>query len=159
MSGCVFALAFMICSVLSTVQAFADDRHAGYYYPEPQTEENYSAPLPPMPGVSKLSRIGFITQLDQLQKKRPYAPTYHMFAKGSESQKLIIISTEAGRYDTLYRLRGLVASMTADARTSPLFAKLGSVERLNFLDLLRMVGFKQATITNGDDISHRINLL
>jgi len=105
-----------------------------------------------------MSQISQYESLDQLQKKRPYAPAYHMFAKGSEAEKLIIIATEDGRYDTLYRLRGLLASMTADARTSPLFAKLGNVERLNVLDLLHMAGFVQLTITNGDDVAHRVNL-
>ena len=161
-SGIVFvvlALIVMFSMSLSLVQpGHASDRHAGYYYPEPQSEEAYQAPTRTLPGVSRLSRVGFVTQLDQLQKKRPYAPAYHMFAKGSEAEKLIIIATEEGRYDTLYRLRGLLASMTADARTSPLFAKLGNVERLNVLDLLHMAGFKQLTITNGDDVAHRVNL-
>ncbi len=79
-----------------------------------------------------------------------------MFAKGSDAEKLIILATEDGRYDTLYRLQGLLASMTADARTSPLFAKLGHVENLNVFDLLRLAGFKQLTISNGDDVAHRV---
>lgn len=79
-----------------------------------------------------------------------------MFAKGGDAEKLIIVATTEGRYNTIFRLRGLLASMTADARLSPLFAKLGQVEQLNFFDLLRMAGFKQLTISNGDDVSHRV---
>ena len=150
MLAAVFSVSVMI------VTASANDRHAGYYYPEPATEETYKAPLPQLPGVSRLSRVGFVTQLDQLQKQKPYPPPYHMFAKGADAKKLIIVATESGRYDTLYRLRGLLASMTADARTSPLFTKLGHVEQLNFFDLLRMAGFKQLTISNGEDIAHRV---
>ncbi|MEM9333007.1 MAG: hypothetical protein AAGA53_16920 [Pseudomonadota bacterium] len=141
---------------LSVTVVYAEDRHIGYYYPDPQSEETYRAPLPELPGVSRLSRVGFVTQLDQLQKKKPYPPSYHMFAKGTDAQKLIIVATESGRYDTLFRLRGLLASMTADARTSPLFQKLGHVEQLNFFDLLRMAGFKQLTVTNGNDVAHRV---
>jgi len=151
------AVAVIFCPLLLAANASAKDRHAGYYYPAHQTEENYQAPLPKLNGVSRLSRVGFVTQLDQLQKQKPYPPTYHMFAKGGDAQKLIIVATEAGRYDTLYRLRGLLASMTADARTSPLFQKLGHVEQLNFFDLLKMAGFKQLTISNGNDISHRVS--
>ena len=152
---------FFIMVMVFLVPGFADrasagDRHAGYYYPAPQSEETYQAPLPQLPGVSRFSRVGFVTQLDQLQKQKPYPPSYHMFAKGRDAEKLIIVATESGRYDTLFRLRGLLASMTADARTSPLFKKLGHVEQLNFFDLLRMAGFKQLTVSNGNDVSHRV---
>ena len=136
--------------------AGAQDRHAGYYYPQPQSEETYQALLPVFSGVSRLSRVGFVTGLDQQQKQKPYPPVYHMFAKGADAQKLIIVGTEEGRYNTLYRLRGLLASMTADARTSPVFAKIGHVEQLNFFDLIKIVGFKELTITNGSDVSHRV---
>ncbi|MEM9278344.1 MAG: hypothetical protein AAGA76_07200, partial [Pseudomonadota bacterium] len=119
------AVFFALLIAFSPIAASAADKHAGYYYPEPQTEETYRAPLPPLNGVSRFSRVGFVTQLDQLQKKNPYPPSYHMFAKGGDAEKLIIVATESGRYDTLFRIRGLLASMTADARTSPLFQKLG----------------------------------
>ncbi|MEM7289732.1 MAG: hypothetical protein AAF412_05080 [Pseudomonadota bacterium] len=156
---CVLAL-FCATIKFGTIAYAADieasDRHVGYYYPEPQTQETYTAPLPELPGVSRLSRVGFVTQLDQQQKKKPYPPVYHMFAKGADAQKLIIVATEEGRYNTLYRMRGLLASMTADARTSPLFQKLGKIEQLNFFDLLKMAGFKQLTISNGYDFAHQI---
>ncbi len=148
--------AFVLISALFAGAALAGDRHAGYNYPEPQTEELYKSPVPPIPGVSRRSRISFIVGLDQLQKKYPYPPGYHMYAKGAESEKLIIVAVEEGRYNTLYRLRALLASMTSDARTSPLFAKIGQVERLGFYDLARMAGFKWITITNGKDIAHRV---
>ena len=136
--------------------AIANDKHVDYYYPDITSDESYQAPLPQLPGVSRLSRVGFVTQLDQLQKKRPYPPTYHMFAKGGDAEKLIIVATESGRYDTIFRLRALLASMTADARTSPLFQKLGHVEQLNFFDLLKMVGFTEMVVSNGNEISHRV---
>ena len=153
----VFSLVAALFMSMS-LPAFAEDRHVGYYYPEPQSKETYQAPLPPLPGVNRFSRVGFVTSLDQLQKQKPYPPTYHMFAKGGDAEKLIIVSTEEGRYNTLFRLRGLLASMTADARTSPLFTKIGSIEQLNFFDLLKIVGFKQLTVTNGNEISHRVTI-
>lgn len=153
------SLAFLTGSILlSGAAVYAQDRHVDYYYPEPNSSETYQAPLPQLPGVSRLSRVGFVTQLDQLQKKKPYPPAYHMFAKGGDAQKLIIVATESGRYDTLFRLRALLASMTADARVSPLFQKLGHVEQLNFLDLLKMAGFKQLTVTDGENLSHQVIL-
>ncbi len=153
----VMAFIFMVSVfVVSAAAQERKDKHAGYYYPAHQSEETYRAPLPELPGVSRRSRVGFVTQLDKLQKQRPYAPVYHMFAKGGDAQKLIIVATSSDRYNTLFRLRGLLASMTADARLSPLFAKFGHVEQLNFFDLLRMAGFKQLTISNGEDLSHRV---
>lgn len=150
----LIALAFFIAPGLAS----AEDRYVGYYYPQVVSEETYQAPLPVFSGVTRLSRVGFVTGLDQQQKQRPYPPIYHMFAKGGEAQKLIIVATEEGRYNTLFRLRGLLASMTADARTSPLFAKIGHVERLNFFDLLKVVGFKELIITNGKNVAHRVTL-
>jgi len=141
-----------------SISVSANDRHSGYYYSEPQSEETYQAPLPTFQGVNRLSRVGFVTQLDQQQKQKPYPPLYHMFAKGGDAEKLIIVATEEGRYNTLYRIRGLLASMTADARTSPLFSKIGNVEQLNFFDLLKMAGFKQLVVSNGKDVSHRVTL-
>lgn len=150
---------FFMVSVAAIIVSYglrAEDRYVGYYYPQPGTSETYQAPLPVFQGVSRLSRVGFVTGLDQIQKQKPYPPIYHMFAKGGEAQRLIIVATEEGRYNTLYRLRGLLASLTADARTSPVFTKIGSVEQLNFFDLLKLVGFEELTITNGDKISHRV---
>jgi len=150
--GSMFAFMFMPTLVN------AEDRYIGYYYPQVQSEETYQAPLPVFAGVTRLSRVGFVTGLDQEQKQRPYPPIYHMFTKGGDAHKLIIIATEEGRYNTLFRLRGLLASMTADARTSPLFAKIGSVEQLNFFDLLKVVGFKELVVSNGKDVAHRVTI-
>ncbi len=150
----IFFLLFFV--LISASGLRAEDRHAGYYYPKPLSEETYQAPLPVFQGGSRLSRVGFVTGVDQEQKKKPYPPIYHMFAKGSDAEKLIIISTEEGRYNKLYRLRGLLASITADARTSPVFAKIGHVEQLNFFDLIKIIGFQELTITNGNDVSHRV---
>jgi len=81
------AMAMFIVIVFSGVSQAAD-RHSGYYYPEPKTKETYQAPLPVFQGVSRLSRVGFVTGLDQQQKQRPYPPAYHMFAKGADAPKL-----------------------------------------------------------------------
>lgn len=151
----LFNLTFLVF-LFSSLSSHAEDRYVGYYYPQVESEETYQAPLPVFEGVTRLSRVGFVTGLDQQQKQRPYPPIYHMFAKGGDAQKLIIVATEEGRYNTLFRLRGLMASMTADARTSPIFANIGHVEQLNFFDLLKIVGFDELTITNGKDFAHRV---
>lgn len=150
-------LALAILPALS-VQAQTGDSHAGYHYPEPQTKEVYVSPLKTLPSAGKRTRIGFTVGLNARQMKRSYPPTYHLFAKGAHSQKMIIIATGPGHYDTLYRMRGLLAAMTADARTSPLFRELSAPENINFFDLAKMTGFEQITVSDGDTFSHRINL-
>ena len=139
--------------------ASADDSHAGYYYPAPQSSETYISSLNTLPNVSKRSRIGFIIGLTKQQLERGYAPTYHIFAKGYHAQKLIVVATGGDRYNTLFRLRALLAAMTSQARTSPLFAQSRQPENLNFFDLARMAGFTQITISDGDKLAHRIDLL
>ena len=149
---CIFSIFIL------TAPARADDRHAGYYYPTPQTSELFSSYFEPLAGTSKRSRIGFTVGLNAEQKKRSYAPPYHIFAKGSHAQKMIIVATGPGQYNTIYRLRALLASLSADARISPLFRELENPEDATFLDLARMVGFEIVTITDGDTIAHQIDI-
>lgn len=155
---CRMFVAAGLFAVLSASAANAAETHAGYYYPAPQTFELYVSPLPVLRDVTKLSRVGLLVGLNERQYKRGFAPGYHMFGKGEFSEKLIIVAVESGRYETLYQLRALLASMSSMARTSPLFAQTGSAENLNFLDLLKIAGFSQLTLTNGVDVSHRISI-
>lgn len=142
----------------SQAQAQESDSHAGYHYPAPQTSEVYVSRLATLPDANKRTRVGFTVGLNARQMQRAYAPTYHLFAKGAHAQKLIIIATGPGHYDTLFRMRGLLAAMTADARTSPLFRNLASPENINFFDLAKMTGFEQITVTDGETFAHRIKL-
>ncbi len=138
--------------------ANSQDSHAGYYYPKPVTSEVYASPLRPLLHTSKRTRIGFTVGLNARQLKRAYPPQYHIFAKGFGGQKMIIIASGSGRYNTLYRMRALLAALTAGARTSPLFQKSRTPENLNFLDLARLAGFTKVTISDGDTFAHRIDI-
>jgi hypothetical protein len=130
--------------------------HPGYYYPPPQSEETYTSPLKPLDGVDRTSRIGLVVGITKQQNERNFSPGFHIFAKGAYAEKLILVATEDGRYDTLYRLRALLASLSSEARLSDLFQKSGTPEQLNFLDLLKLAGITQLTISNGRDLSHTI---
>ena len=150
--------AAMLMALGPALPSNAGDSHAGYYYPEPQTREVYVSPHKMLPVAGERTRIGFTVGLNARQQSRNFAPGYHIFAKGAHGQKLIIVATSPDRYNTLYRLRALLAALTADARTSPLFRDGKSPEDVNFLDLCRMIGFEQVTVTDGDAIAHRIVL-
>ena len=91
-------------------------------------------------------------------KKRPYPQDFDIFPKGAEAQKLIIVSKRAGRLDTVYRVRGLLASMTSVARTMPIFVNYQVETFFTFLDLLKMLGFQQVTVTDGDAFAHQIKI-
>ena len=152
----VICLFFILGSLRAAYSA--EDSHAGYYYPTPQTRENYVSRAPALPNISKRSRIAFTVGLNSQQQKRRYVPGYHIFAKGEQGEKLIIVASGSGRYNTLFRLRALLASLSADARTSPLFQQAPNPENLNFLDLCSAIGIKRVTLSDGDKIAHRIDV-
>jgi hypothetical protein len=136
--------------------AESDDRHAGYYYPEPTSSEVYEARALTVPEATRKGRIAFVTGITNEQNKAPYPPTAAIFAKGSEAEKLIIVALEDGRIDTLYRARAIFAQMTAVARLLPIFSQLGVEDYFTFFDLAKMLGFEQITISNGRDFAHQI---
>ncbi len=138
--------------------ASADDRHAGYYYPVPQTSEVYHARVNQLPNADRRTRIAFVTGVAAQQQHNPYAPTFHLFAKGEEAEKLILVATGGGHYQTLYQLRALLASLTAVARSTPVFLDQAAPENLTFLDLCKMLGVVQFTMTNGESVAHQYEI-
>ena len=136
--------------------AWADDRHAGYYYPEPGSREVYKARAQTLPGVGRAQRIGFVTGITNEKLKSPYPPEAAIFAKGQEAEKLIIVALQDERIDTLYRARAIFANMTAVARVLPVFQEFGVQDWFTFFDLAKMLGFKQITISNGREFAHQV---
>ena len=134
------------------------DRHSGYYYPEPDTRETYKARGPTLPQANRSLRVGFVTGIASAMAQRAYAPTFAMFAKGTEADKLIIVALNDGPLDTLYRARGVLADLTAMARLMPIFAEYGVQDWFTFFDLMKMMGFRQLTISNGREFAHRVKI-
>jgi len=139
-----------------TTAAEADDRHAGYYYPEPLSQETYEARAETLPETSRSVRIGFATGLANQLRARPHAQTLAVFAKGADAEKLILVAMQDGRIETLYRARAVFANLTAIARVMPLFAEYGVQDVFTFFDLAKMLGFTQITISDGDDFAHQV---
>ncbi len=132
------------------------DRHAGYYYPEPDSREVYRARSQSLPDAGRKLRIGFVTGVTTEMAKLAYAPSYAIFAKGSEAEKLIIVALADGPLDTLYRARGLLANLTAMSRLMPIFKEYGVQDSFTFFDLAKMLGFKQITVSDGRSYAHQI---
>ncbi len=134
-----------------------EDRHAGYYYPNPSYEV-YGARTDSLPNVDRAQRIGFVTGITNQMLARPFPPTAAIFAKGTEGEKLIITALEDGRIDTIYRARAILANMTAVARVLPIFEEMGVQDSFTFFELAKLLGFEQITITNGREFAHQIIL-
>lgn len=154
-AGAAFVL--VMAGVLPRASA-DDDRHIGYYYPAPATTETYRARTQALPEADRRRRIMFVTQLSNRMLKNDYAPPFAIFAKGEFAQKLIITSLYDGAYDTLYRMRGLLAILSSRARDTELFRQLNVQDVFTFLDLLKLLGFEQVTVTDGDDFAHQIRI-
>lgn len=132
------------------------DRHAGYYYPLPQSRETYKAKALTLPESNRLRRIGFVTAMTAGMMANNYAPPFAIFAKGEEAEKLIIVAVRDGVYNTLYRGRALFAMLTAMARTTPIFQEYGVEDMFTFFDLAKLLGFQVITISDGDSYAHQV---
>jgi hypothetical protein len=135
-----------------------DDNHAGYYYPTPQTTETYEARVQTLAESDRSRRIGFVTGLTKQLLSQRFDPGYAIFAKGDDADKLIIVATEAGHFDTMYRARALLANLTAISRMTPFFQQYTLADQATFLDLLKLLGFKQVTISDGANFAHQITI-
>jgi hypothetical protein len=142
--------------VPSSVPADETDHHAGYYYPEPQTTETYEARVETLPDSSRVRRIVFATGVTQQLLKGRYAPPFAIFAKGDDADKLIIVGLEDGQMKTLYRARAQLANLTAMARVTAFFREHTSPENATFFDLLKLLGFKQLTVSDGETYAHQV---
>ena len=149
------ALALAVVS-LAPAPAGAEDRHVGYYYPPPQTIETYHARADTLQDSDRARRIGFVVELTQQMLSNPYAPEFAVFAKGDDAEKLLIVALKDGVLDTIYRARALFAMLTSVARATPLFQDYGVAEVFTFFDLLKILGFTQLTISDGDGFAHQV---
>lgn len=138
--------------------AKADDRHAGYYYPDITSEETYVARAHVLPQASREMRIGFVVAQTVGQRERAFPPRYALFAKGEHAQKMIIVGLDDESFATLYRARAVLAQLTAVARSTEFFRNLAVEDYFTFFDLARMLGFEQITVSNGRDYAHQISL-
>jgi len=158
--GFAFAIAclFAVPALTASAQETADDRYVGYYYPEPQSSETYAARVVTLADSDRVRRLGFVTGLTKQLLTAPYPPDYAVYAKGSEAEKMIIVSLAEDRYNTIYRMRGLLANLTAQARLSTFFQQNTLAEHATFFDLLKMLGFTELTVTDGNNFAHQITI-
>ena len=150
-------LVVAVAALCGASASFAE-RHAGYYYPPPATSETYVARAKAFEDSNRARRIFFVTELTNQMMENPYPPPFAIFAKGTEAEKMIITSLYADGYNTLFRMRALLALLSARARSTPVFSDYQVQAVYTFLDLLKLLGFEQLTVTDGEAFAHRINI-
>lgn len=147
-----------LVALFAATAVSAEERHEGYYYPEISSTEVYVSRAVKLDDSSRSRRIGFVTGLTKFIYDQPYPPQFAIFAKGDDAEKLIVVATGDGQFNTIYRARALFASLTALARLSPLFREFAVEEYFTFFDLAKLLGFTQITVSDGDTFAHRIEI-
>ncbi len=141
----------VIAALAATGAAAQDqdkDRHAGYYYPPATVTESFQADVTTVSDANRVRRIGLITLITNKALTASYPPPYVMFVKGADAEKLIIVGM--GDYvGNVFQARALLAQLTAQARLTEIFKEVDPEHRLTFLDLLKMLGFDQVTVSDG----------
>ena len=135
-----------------------DQRHEGYYYPDITSREVYGARASALADATRSTRVAFVTALTQQQLAKPYPPPFAIFVKGERAEKMIIVSLGDHGFRSIYQARGLLAQMTAVARTTPLLREMQVEEVFTFFDLLKLMGFELLTVSDGETFAHQIKL-
>ncbi len=151
---------FIFSAILTVlpVTAFADDKREGYYYPEITSEETFERRVAKAPNAKKEVRTAFTTELTKGQLKSPTKPRIAIFAKGGESEHLIIMALDDDIFSTLFRARAVMAQLTSHARTTPFFKKNGIQFAATWFDLAKILGFEDIVLSDGKTWSHKVYL-
>ena len=135
-----------------------EDRYVGYYYPKPTSTETFESSMQPITGIDRAQRIQFVTVVAQGTLQSAYRVPYAVFAKGEKGDRMIIVGLQPGEMNTIYRMRGWLANMTTMSRLSPFFQERTVAEDATFFDLLKLLGFRELTITDGEKLTHQVTI-
>ena len=135
-----------------------EDRYVGYYYPKPNSTEIYESAMQTVAGVDRPQRVQFVTVVSQGTIQSSYRVPYSVFVKGEKADKLIIVGLAPNEFGTIYRMRALLANMTTMSRLSPFFQERTVAEDATFFDLLKLLGFRELTVTDGEKVTHQVTI-
>jgi hypothetical protein len=139
-------------------KAAGDDRYIGYYYPKPTATETFESSMQTIAGAERAQRVQFVTVVSQGTIQSAYRVPYAVFAKGEKADRLIIVGMQQGELNTIYRMRALLANMTTMSRLSPFFQERTVAEDATFFDLLKLLGFREVTITDGEKTTLQVTI-
>ena len=135
-----------------------EDRYIGYYYPKPTATETFESTMQTISGAERAQRIQFVTVVSQGTIQSAYRVPYAVFAKGEKGDRMIIVGMQQGELNTIYRMRALLANMTTMSRLSPFFQERTVAEDATFFDLLKLLGFRELTITDGEKATLQVTI-
>ena len=139
-------------------KAAGEDRYIGYYYPKPTATETFESTMQTIAGAERAQRIQFVTVVSQGTIQSAYRVPYAVFAKGEKADRMIIVGMQQGELNTIYRMRALLANMTTMSRLSPFFQERTVAEDATFFDLLKLLGFRELTITDGEKATLQVTI-
>ena len=128
----------------------------GYYYPPITSSESFARTLAEAPPAGREERIAFVTQFTREQLGLGYAPRFALLAKGGEAEELIIVALDDEVFRTLHRARAVMAQLSAPARMTEFFARNRVADVATFYDMLKLMGFRNLTLSDGVAWSHRV---
>ena len=135
-----------------------EDRYVGYYYPKPTSTEVFESSMQTIQGAERAQRIQFVTVVSPGTIQAAYRVPYAVFAKGEKADRMIIVGMQQGELNTIYRMRALLANMTTMSRLSPFFQERTVAEDATFFDLLKLLGFRELVITDGEKLTHQVTI-
>ena len=139
-------------------KAAGEDRYIGYYYPKPTATETFESSMQTIAGAERAQRVQFVTVVSQGTIQSAYRVPYAVFAKGEKADRLIIVGMQQGELNTIYRMRALLANMTTMSRLSPFFQERTVAEDATFFDLLKLLGFRELTVTDGEKTTLQVTI-
>jgi hypothetical protein len=150
------ALLLLVAALSATAAPAAAQDRADYYYPPVGSSETFDRVLAPPPPAARGDRLGFLTHLTDLQARLPYAPRFAIFAKGADADEAIAVALDDAVFATLFRARAVMAQLSNPSRDTAFFRDEGLSDQATFYDLLKALGFRHLTITDGRSWSHRV---
>ena len=148
----------VLAAVIVSADVAAADRHEGYYYPTVTSRETYVARAITLPDSDRARRIGFIVGLTRQQLAQDYPPEIAIFTKGAEAEKMIIVALNRDAISSIFQARAMLAQMTAVARSTEVFIQNRVEDTYTFLDLLKLLGYRQLTVSDGHSYAHQYTI-
>lgn len=152
----LLATSSVVAQKSNAQSAGGEERYIGYYYPKPTSTETFESRIQTVAGVDRTQRVQFVTVISQGTLQSNYRVPYAVFVKGEKADRLIVVGLQAGELNTIYRIRALLANMTTMARLSPFFQEHTVAEDATFFDLLKLLGFHDVTVTDGEKLTHQV---
>jgi hypothetical protein len=147
---------FALCATLLAFAAAAEDDEEGYYYPPVGSSEVFARSLADTPAAGPGVRVEFVTAVTRQQYEQAYPPRFALVVKGDDKAELIITALDDDVFKTLFRARAVMGQLSASARTTDFFVKNQLSEVATFYDMLKIMGFRTLTLSDGETWSHRV---